>query len=78
MGFESSKLVNGMRITVEIDASQLRQIQKATGQKKRSPAVSKALSDYMRMQEKRALIERALAGKINYSLTNDELEARDV
>ncbi len=78
MGFESSKLVNSMRITVEIDASQLRQIQKATGQKKRSPAVSKALSDYMRMQEKRALIERALAGKINYSLTNDELEARDV
>ena len=67
-----------MRITVEIDAKELKQIQKATGQKKKSPAVSKALSDYIRMQERRAFIERALAGKTNYSLTNEELEARDV
>ncbi len=67
-----------MRITVEIDAKELKQIQKATGQKKKSPAVSQALSDYIRMQEKRAFIERALAGKTDYSLTNEELEARDV
>jgi len=67
-----------MRITVEIDAKELRLIQQATGQKKKSPAVSKALSDYLRMQQKRVFIGRALRGETNYSLTNDELEARDV
>jgi len=67
-----------MRITVEIDAKELRLIQQATGQKKKSPAVSKALSDYLRMQQKRVFIGRALRGETNYSLTNDQLEARDV
>ena len=67
-----------MRITIDIDASDLRQIQKSTGQKKKSPAVSQALSEYLRMQAKRRFIERALAGETNFSLTNEELEARDV
>ncbi|MDQ6632903.1 MAG: type II toxin-antitoxin system VapB family antitoxin [Verrucomicrobiota bacterium] len=67
-----------MRITVEIDAKELKQIQQVTGQKKKSPAVSRALSDYIRMQEKRKFIQRALAGKTDYPLTNEELESRDV
>jgi hypothetical protein len=67
-----------MRITFEIDASDLKQIQRITGQKKKSPAISRALADYLRMRERRALIERALAGQTDYSLTNEELEAHDV
>ena len=67
-----------MRITFEIDASELKQIQKITGQKKKSPAISSALTDYLRMQERRAFIEKALAGRTDYALTNAELEARDV
>ena len=67
-----------MRITLEIDAAELKQIQKATGLKKKSPAVSRALSDYLKMQQRQQLIERALAGKTDFALTNEELEARDV
>ena len=67
-----------MRITIEIDASDLKEIQKTTGQKKKSPAISQALAEYLRMQEKRRFIERALAGETDFSLSNEELESRDV
>ena len=67
-----------MRITLEIDAAELKQIQKATGLKKKSPAVSRALADFLKMQQRQQLIERALAGQTDFALTNEELEARDV
>ena len=67
-----------MRITFEIDAKDLKQIQKITGQRKKSPAISHALGDFLRMRERRAFIQKALAGRTDYPLTNEELEARDV
>jgi hypothetical protein len=67
-----------MRITFDIDANELKQIQQITGQKKKSPAISHALADYLRMRERRAFIEKALGGQTDYALTNEELEARDV
>lgn len=67
-----------MRITVDIDDSELRKIQQYTGQKKKSPAVANALADYLKFQERRRFVARVLAGKTDYSATNDELEARDV
>jgi Arc/MetJ family transcription regulator len=66
-----------MRITVDIDAKSMQQIQKITGQKKKSPAVSQALVAFLRQQARRKLIERALSGGTDFALTNDELEARD-
>ncbi|MEY2466253.1 MAG: Bacterial antitoxin of type system, VapB [Verrucomicrobiota bacterium] len=67
-----------MRITVDIDASELRQIQKLTGQKKKSPAVTQALAEFVKSQERQKFIERALAGQTDFALTNEELEARDI
>ena len=67
-----------MRITVDIEASELRRIQKVTGQKKMSPAVSRALSEFLKLQERQKFIERALSGQTDFTLTNEELEARDV
>src|SRR2546423_1686186 len=49
-----------MRITFEIDANDLKKIQTITGQKKKSPAISHALASFLRLQEKRAFIEKAL------------------
>jgi uncharacterized protein YgbK (DUF1537 family) len=66
-----------MRITVEIDASELKRIQKVTGEKKKSPAVSRALAKFLQQQERQQFIDRALSGGTDYPLTNDELEARD-
>jgi Arc/MetJ family transcription regulator len=67
-----------MRITVDIDASELRRVQKITGQAKKSPAVSRALSEFLKMQERQKFIERALSGQTDFSSTNEELEARDL
>ena len=67
-----------MRITFEIDANDLKQIQKITGQKKKSPAVAKALADYLQMRRRRAFIEKAMSGQTDYGMTNEELEALDV
>ncbi|HEX4644591.1 MAG TPA: type II toxin-antitoxin system VapB family antitoxin [Verrucomicrobiae bacterium] len=66
-----------MRITIDIDANSLKQIQKVTGERKKSPAINHALADFLRMRERRAFIEKALTGKTDYPLTNEELEARD-
>ena len=67
-----------MRITFEIDASELRKIQKITGQKKKSPAVSRALAEFLKLRERQQFIERALSGQTDFPLTNEALEARDV
>ncbi|MHB8522816.1 MAG: type II toxin-antitoxin system VapB family antitoxin [Limisphaerales bacterium] len=66
-----------MRITIEIDANHLKEIQKLTGLEKKSPAVVEALSRFLREQKRQRFIERALSGQTDFALTNDELEARD-
>jgi Arc/MetJ family transcription regulator len=69
--------MHSMRVTIEIDANELSKIQKITGQKKKSPAISQALSTYLRQQQKQRFIEKALSGGTDFALTNEELEARD-
>ena len=67
-----------MRVTIEIGAKDLNQIRKLTNLKKKSPAISRALSEFIRLRQKRQFIERALAGQTDYAVTNEQLEARDV
>jgi Arc/MetJ family transcription regulator len=65
-----------MRITVDIDENTLIEVRRETGISKKSPAVGRALELFLREARKRRLIRRALEGKTDYSLTNDELEKR--
>ncbi|PWU14630.1 MAG: hypothetical protein C5B50_16980 [Verrucomicrobia bacterium] len=67
-----------MRVTIDIDANQLRQIQKITRQKKKSPAITQALCEFVRQQQKQQFLERVLSGDTDFALTNEELEARDL
>lgn len=67
-----------MRITIDIDANSLSQIQKMTEDKKKSPAVTRALTEYLNWRQRHQFVERVLAGKTAFSLSNEELEARDV
>jgi Arc/MetJ family transcription regulator len=67
-----------MRVTIEIDANKLKQIQRITRQKKKSPAIGQALLEFVRQQRKQRFIERALSGQTDYGLTNEDLERRDV
>ncbi len=67
-----------MRITIDVDANELRQIQRITGEKKKSPAIAQALSAFLRQQQRQAFIARVLTGGTDYALTNEQLEAQDV
>ena len=67
-----------MRITIDIDANSLIRIQKITGEKKKSPAVTRALADDLNWRQRHQFVQRILAGKTDFSLSNEELEARDV
>ena len=67
-----------MRITIDIDANNLSRIQQITGEKKKSPAVTRALTEYLDWRQRHQFVERARSGKTDYSLSNEELEARDV
>jgi len=64
-----------MKITVEIDAKTLKEIQTITGIRKRSPAVSRAAEEFVKAEHRRNIIKRALNGEMDYSLSNDELES---
>lgn len=64
-----------MRITLDIDADRLAQIQRLTGIRKQSPAVREALEQYIREVERKKFLRKVLDGKTDYSLSNDELEA---
>jgi Arc/MetJ family transcription regulator len=66
-----------MRMTIEIDESNLSQIQKITGEKRKSPAVSRALTEYLNWRRRHQFLERVRAGKTDYTLSNEDLEARD-
>lgn len=67
-----------MRVTIEIPAKDLQEIQKLTAQKKKSPAICFALSEFMRLRQKRQFIERVLSGQTDYALTNEQLEQGDI
>lgn len=66
-----------MRITVDLDATDLASVQQATGIRKRSPAVRQAIADYVKALEKKRFLQRVMEGKSDYALSNEELESRD-
>jgi len=67
-----------MRVTIDIDAKDLKQIQKLTRQNKKSPAISEALTEFIRLRQKRQFVERVLSGQTDYASTNQELEDQDI
>ena len=64
-----------MRLTVDIDEKELAEIQKATGIRKKSPAVKKAVEAYLCGLERRRFLQRVCEGRTDYSMTNEEIEA---
>lgn len=64
-----------MRITVDIDESQLARIQTATGVKKKSPAIRSVVDGYVMELEKKRFLRKVLRGGSDYGLTNEQLEA---
>ena len=40
--------------------------------------MTRALEEFLRQQARREFVARVLAGKTDFAVTNDELEARDI
>ncbi len=63
-----------MRITVDIDDKSMRELQRCTGLRKKSPAVGVAVADYLRRRKVEQVIKMVREGKVDYQTTNEEIE----
>lgn len=66
-----------MRITVDIDDATLKDLARITGERKKSPAVAKAVRDFVNRQKAREFGTLLREGAFDYPLTNDAIEATD-
>jgi Arc/MetJ family transcription regulator len=66
-----------MRITVDIDEDVLSAVTKITGEKKMSPAVSKAVTEFVRRAKAREFAKLLREGSFDYPTTNEELEKEE-
>jgi len=67
-----------MRITVDIDEKILDQVTKLTGEKKKGPALSKAIEEYVRRKMAAEFGRMLLAGELAGSFAEDyDPEAQD-
>ena len=67
-----------MRITVDIDDSVLSDLLKITGESKKSPAVSKAVGEFVKRKKAREFGLMLREGYFDYPTTNEEVEKSDV
>ena len=67
-----------MRITVDIDETVLEELTRITGEKKQSPAVSKAVTEFVKRRKAREFGRMLREGVFDYPVTNDEIESSDV
>jgi len=63
-----------VRITIDIDKSVLDELAVITGEKKMSPAVNKAVTEFVRRQKARQFGRMLREGAFDYELTNDQIE----
>ena len=67
-------MVSPMRITIDIDKSVLDDLAIITGEKKMSPAVNKAVTEFVKRQKARQFGRMLREGAFDYQLTNEEIE----
>lgn len=67
-----------MRITVEIEDEIIRDAMELTGEKSKSPAIAKAVENYVKRMRAKELGQKLLEGHFDYPMTNEELEALGV
>jgi len=67
-----------VRITVDIEKDILEDLIRITGDSKKSPAVVKAVADFVRRQKAREFGRMLREGSFDYPATNEEIEQQDV
>ena len=63
-----------MRITVDIEDDVLAELTKITGEDKKSPAVAKAVVEFVKRQKAKEFGKMLREGAFDFPMTNDELE----
>jgi Arc/MetJ family transcription regulator len=66
-----------MRITVDIGRETLRDVMKLTGEHKKSPAVSKAVTEYVRRAKAREFGRLIRESYFDFPSTNEDVERQD-
>lgn len=66
-----------MRITIDIDEATLERVQKITGENKKSPAVSKAVEEFVRRKMAKEFGALLMEGAFDYPHTPEEIEVLD-
>jgi Arc/MetJ family transcription regulator len=67
-----------MRITVDLDDSIVDELLKITGEKMKSPAVSKAVEEFVKRKKAREFGRMLREGAFDYPVTNESIEKLDV
>ncbi len=66
-----------MRITIDIDEAILAEVEKITGEKKRSPAIARIVEEYVKRAQAKDFGRSLLEGEFDYPCTNEEIEGLD-
>ena len=66
-----------MRITIEIDERTMGDVLKITGETKKSPAVSKAIKEFVNRIRAKEFGRLLREGHFDFPYTNDEIEKMD-
>ena len=66
-----------MRITVDIDEAVLEDLARITGESKKSPAVAKAVTEFVNRKKAKEFGMLLREGAFDYPASNDEIEASD-
>ena len=69
--------MESMRITVEIEESVLDELVQLMGEKKKSPAISKAIVEYVKRRKAQDLGRLLREGRFDYPITNEQVEKQD-
>lgn len=66
-----------MRITVDIEDAILDEVAVLTGEAKKSPAIAKIVTEYVRRAKAKEFGQKLREGFFDYPATNDEIEGLD-
>ena len=66
-----------MRITVDIEKGVLEDLIRITGDSKKSPAVAKAVADFVQRRKAREFGRMLREGAFDFPATNEEIEKQD-
>ena len=67
-----------MRITVDIDEGILDDLVLITGEGKKSPAVAKAVTEYVKRRKAKEFGRLMRQGAFDYPVLNEEIEKQDI